>query len=622
MVFRYFTAASILAVIAAQPALAEEAPGAGTTITVMASGLPQPIDQTGQSISVVGLEEIQSLQGPDFTRVLTRLPGISVSRSGGMGAQTSVFVRGANSEQLLVTIDGVRVEDVAAPSGGYDFSNLVSGGVGKVELLRGSNSVVWGANAIGGVLAITSREIDGAEASVEGGSNASWDTNGSVGIKREDYALSLDGGFTRTTGIPTRVTDALPNAFRQWHGALRGRLKLAEGLNLVASGRYASSRVGIDSYDFSTGYINHGEQQSGEQASGRVGLDYVGQGFSLKGGVSESSLRRGYLDPTIGAAEYSSYLGNSTRVDGSGRVDLPEGFVLDLGADSEWSHARSYYNTPSYTAPDTRNDARLTSGYGLLSLHRGRLDLAGGARVNDHSTFGTHWTFGANGSLRLVQDLRLRASYGEGFKAPTLYQLFDPYSGNPNLKAETSTSYDVALEKGDRNGKVYGAVTWFHRVSVNLIDYNLSTYAYYNIGRATAEGVEIEGAVRPVDALQLRAAYTYVKSANETQGDANDGKNLARRPRQMLTVAGDWTTPLAGLALGGDIRVVGQSYDDAANAVRLGSYMLVGVRASVPLGKHAELFGRVENLTNERYTVVAGYTALGRTAALGIRARI
>lgn len=614
---RYLLATSILACALAQPALADDVPDADTAITVMANGRPQPVDQAGQSISVIGLEEIQSLQGPDFTRVLTRLPGVSVARSGGMGATTSVFVRGANSEQLLVLIDGVRVEDVAAPSGGYDFGNLVSGGVGKVELLRGSNSVVWGANAIGGVLAITSREIDGAEASVEGGSHASWDANASVGIKREDYALSLDGGFAGTSGIPTRVTDTLSNGFRQWHGALRGRLKLAEGLNLVASGRYATSRLGIDSYDWSAGYLNRGEHQNGEQASGRVGLDYTGQGFSLKGGVTQNSLRRGYIDPTIGSAEYSSYLGRSTRVDGSGQVALPVGFVLDLGADSEWSHARNYYEGPGPV-----NDARLTSGYALLSQHGKRFDLSGGVRVSDHSTFGTHWTFGANGSLRLVQDLRLRASYGEGFKAPTLYQLFDPWSGNRGLKAETSTSYDIALEKGDRNGKVYGGVTWFHRVSVNLIDYDLSTYAYYNIGRAMSEGVEIEGAVRPVDALQLRAAYTYVKSANETAGDANYGRNLARRPRQMLTLAGDWTTPLAGLALGGDLRVVGQSYDNAANSVRLPGYLLVGLRASVPVGHHAELFGRIENLTGERYSVVAGYNTLGRTAALGIRAKI
>jgi vitamin B12 transporter len=622
MVLRYLSATSILAFVAAQPVWAEEVPGSDTSITVVASGRPQPIDQAGQSISVVGLEEIQSLQGPDFTRVLVRLPGVSVNRAGGMGAQTSVFVRGANSEQLLVTIDGVRVEDVSAPSGGYDFSNLVSGGVGKVELLRGSNSVVWGANAIGGVIAITSREIDGAEGSVEGGSHASWDANGSVGVKREDYALSLDAGFTRTTGIATRASDVLPNGFRQWHGALRGRLKLAQGLNLVASGRYAKSRVGIDSYDDTLGYVNHGEQQTGEQASGRVGLDYAGQGFSLKGGVSQSSLRRGYDDPTVQAAEYSSYLGRATRVDAAGQVSLPLGLALDLGGDSEWSHARSYYNTPFYTAPDTRNDARLTSGYGLLSLHRGRLDLAGGVRVNDHSTFGTHWTFGANGSLRLVQDVRLRASYGEGFKAPTLYQLFDPSSGNRDLKAETSTSYDVALEKGDRNGRVHGAVTWFHRDTVNLIDYNLSTYSYYNVGRAKAEGVEVEAGVRPVEALELRAAYSFVKSTNATEGSANFGRALARRPRQMLSVSGDWTTPLAGLALGADMRLVGQSYDNAANTVRLGDYLVVGLRASVPVGRHAEVFGRIENLTGERYSVVSGYNALGRTAALGLRAKI
>jgi len=616
MLFRYLTSAAILS-LAAGAAHAEAAPETtDTTITVLATGRAQKLGETGQTISVVGLEEIQSVQGPDLTRVLTRLPGISVARAGGLGATTSLFVRGANSEQLLVTLDGVRVEDVAAPSGGYDFGGLMSGGIGKLELLRGSNSVVWGANAIGGVLAITSRELNGAEASVEHGSNASWDANASAGIKRDAYAVNVNAGYTRTTGIPTRTTDTLPNGLRQWHFSGRARYTLAQGLDLVANGRFADSRVGIDSYAWPVGYLNRGEKQSGEQASGRVGLDYSGEGFGLKGGVAVSSLRRGYLDPTVQSSEYSSYLGRSTRADLSGHVALPAGFALDAGGTSEWSHARNFYFTPG-----GEHDARLSSLYALLGQHEGRLDLNAGLRMDDHSTFGTHWTFGANGALRIVQDVRLRASYGEGFKAPTLYQLYDSYSGSKDLLAETSKSYDIALEKGDRNGRIFGAVTWFHRDVTNQIDYNNTTFRYSNLGKTRAEGFEVEGGLRPVPSLQLRGAYTYVKSTSQSAG-SNFGKDLARRPRHMLTYSTDWTSPLAGLALGGDIRVVSSSYDNAANTTRLAGYATLDLRASIPLCSKVELFGRVENVTKERYTVVNGYNTLGRTAAIGLRAKL
>ena len=118
-------------------------------ITVTATGRWQRRDKIGQSISVITADDLQAVQGPDLTRALERLPGVSFARSGGLGSQTSLFVRGANSEQLLVTIDGIRVEDIAAPSGGFDFGTVLSGGIGRVELLRGSNSLAWGSEAIG-----------------------------------------------------------------------------------------------------------------------------------------------------------------------------------------------------------------------------------------------------------------------------------------------------------------------------------------------------------------------------------------------------------------------------------------------------------------------------------------
>ena len=154
----------------ATPALAQgdeivlSAPIRDDLITVVATGLGAPVWATGQSISIIGADEIRSVQGPDLIRVLERLPGVTLTRNGGLGGFTGLRVRGADAEQLLVLVDGVRLNDVAAPAAGYDLGNLVSGGIGKIELLRGSNSVVWGSQAIAGVLAVTSRELNGVEA--------------------------------------------------------------------------------------------------------------------------------------------------------------------------------------------------------------------------------------------------------------------------------------------------------------------------------------------------------------------------------------------------------------------------------------------------------------------------
>ena len=170
-------------------------------ITVVATGDPLPVDQAGQPVSVIAKDEIDRIQGPDITRVLERAPGVTISRNGGVGGFTAVRVRGADAEQLLVLIDGVRVADAASPGGGFDFGNLLAGSIDKLELLRGSNSVVWGSQAIGGVLAIRTRAIDGVEGSAELGANdsryATLSGGGSIG------ALSggLSASFHDSDGI-------------------------------------------------------------------------------------------------------------------------------------------------------------------------------------------------------------------------------------------------------------------------------------------------------------------------------------------------------------------------------------------------------------------------------------
>ena len=216
------------------------------SIVVVATGTKIPLSQTGQSISVIDAQELEAVQGPDLTRALERLPGVSFARSGGLGSQTSVFVRGANSEQLLVTIDGIRVADIAAPSGGFDLGTLMSGGIGRVELLRGSNSLAWGSEAIGGVLALETDTRSGARASAEYGAHNTLDADAGLGLSGDRYTLGLAGGYTRTDGISAFAGGTELDPFRQWHLNGRGALGLTDSLKVFAAGRYADSRIAFD----------------------------------------------------------------------------------------------------------------------------------------------------------------------------------------------------------------------------------------------------------------------------------------------------------------------------------------------------------------------------------------
>ena len=240
--------------VVAAPAWAQEADQRlddsrnSDTIVVVATGTKVPLLQSGQSISVINAVELESVQGPDLTRALERLPGVSLARSGGLGSQTSLFVRGANSEQLLVTIDGIRVEDTAAPSGGFDLGTLMSGGIGRIELLRGSNSLAWGSEAIGGVLALETDTRSGARASLEGGAHNTFDANAGLGLNGDRYALGLAGGYTSTDGISAFAGGTEADPFRQWHLGGRGSFGLTDSLKIVAAGRYADSKIDFDGY--------------------------------------------------------------------------------------------------------------------------------------------------------------------------------------------------------------------------------------------------------------------------------------------------------------------------------------------------------------------------------------
>ncbi len=587
-------------------------------ITVVATGLRSRIDQTGQSVSVIGADEIAAIQGPDLTRVLERLPGINITRNGSLGSFTGVRLRGADAEQLLVLIDGVRVNDPSSPGGGFDFGSLLSGGIAKIELLRGSNSVVWGSQAIGGVLAITSKALNGAEGSVEYGARDSLDANASAGLAKNGYAFRFNGGYSRTDGISSAAVGTEPDGFRQWRIGGRGRIDLLAGLSANFAGRYADSKVDLDGYPAPLyNFADTPEFQKTREASGRAGLAYQGSSWQLDAGYALSDIRRDYYDPTYGPAPSYGYKGRSERADLSGGVNLSDQLRLIFGADSEWSRFSGSF--------DAQQRARLSSTHALLTYTASRLNLSAGLRLDDHSQFGSELTFGGNGSFDIADGWRIRASYGEGFKAPTLFQLLSDY-GNAALTPERSRSYDIGIERGDRNSGLHFALTAFRRDSRDLIDFvscaSLNVCAtrpygtFDNVRSARAEGFEAEADAAVSDRLQVRAAYSYVKATNRASGN-----DLARRPSHALTLASDWRTPLHDLTLGADLRMVSDSFDDPGNFTPIDGYALVTVRANLPITDALELFGRIENVGNTRYQTAAGYGTAGRSAYAGVRAR-
>ncbi|WP_186728974.1 TonB-dependent receptor plug domain-containing protein [Sphingomonas panacisoli] len=586
-------------------------------IIISATGVVEKPESTGHAITVIDRQTIEQRQAVAISDLLATTPGVTVTRNGGLGTLSTVRIRGAEGEQTLTLIDGVRVNDPSSPGGGFDFANLLSGSVERVEVLRGPNSVPWGSQAIGGVVnVVTAAPTDrfSARANAEYGSFDSVFANAGISGKAGRFSGSFNAGYLRTDGISAAASGTEPDGYRQYGGTARIGVDITDAISLDLRGYYANSRVDIDGFGFTPPFlpVDDAEYAETQEIYGYAGLN-VGLG-RLKNRIAFTiaDINRDNFDPTFGSAPSFFARGRSERYEYQGDWRASGAIRLVAGAQRE--------NT-RFTDGSVFKSRGTTSVYGEAILTPiARLTLTGGVRYDDDSAFGGHTTFGANAVYSLSIGTTFRGSYAEGFKAPTLYQLFGPFGlGNPNLQPESARSYDVGIEQNLVGSAITISATWFHRDTRNQIDYNAATFTYGNIARTRGKGLEVGLNMRPSDRLTLSGSYSFIDSINRSPG-ANFGKQLARRPRQSVSASIDWETPLK-LSVGATVLAVGDSFDDAGNFNRLDGYVVAGVRAELPIGNRFAIYGRVDNLFDEKYTVVRGYGTPGRAAYGGIRVK-
>ena len=593
-----------------------------TSITVLANGMREPVASTGQAVSVFDRRAMDLLQGPDLTRLLERAPGVAVSRNGGPGNFTAVRVRGAEGEQLLVVIDGVRVADPASPGGGFDFGNLLMGNLAKVELQRSSNSTIWGSQALGGVL-VASTGTERTTGSLEYGVNDSF--YGAAGTRFSAGALTLgaQAAHYTTDGFSAAAEGTEPDGFRQTELSARAELAVANGLSAFARGRFADGRLEIDGFPAPAfSLADTAEYQVTRQRSGAAGLRFDRGEVEVTATASLADTERDSFDPTFGSAPGYTTDGESERAELRGRWRFLSNhhLSLDFGAEREWQQFSTLFDPVRRTA--------ISGGYLQLDYDRENIHLAAGVRRDDHRDFGGEWSFGADAVYDFDDGFRLHASYGEGFKAPTLFQLHSDF-GNIMLQPERGRSYDAGASFDFGPGEV--RLTAFRRDTEDLIGFvscfgvstgictNRPFGTYDNIGRARAQGLEAEGNLR-FGTFTLAAAYALLDAQDRTPGSATYGNDLARRPRNALTLSADWFNTI-GLSVGADLRVVSGSFDDPANLVPIDGYATLGLRGEWMANRWITLFGRVENVWDETYQTAAGYATPGRGAYVGARAR-
>lgn len=606
--------ALVLGAALAVPSVALADDGGPADIVVVASGVAQPADSVAQSVTVLDRELIEQRQTVSVADLIATTPGVAVARNGGAGGLTSLFVRGAESDQVLVLIDGVRANDQSSPTGAYDFGSLQTGSIDRIEILRGANSTIWGSQALGGVVNIITAVPPESgvivDANAEYGANDTGQASARVGYATGPVTASLGGAWYSTDGISATTADDERDGNEQYQINGRVDVRIAEGFGIDLRGFHSHSDLELD------GFSPEGvTKQSTLYAGGRAGL--LDGSLNLRAGYSLSDIRRSN-DSAFGTSRFK---GRAERAEFRGDWRTSEKLWFVFGAENEWTSADN-----SFLLAEQRS--RLTSFYGQVQLMPVEgLTLTGGARHDDHRQFGGETSFSAGAAWR-IGATRLRASYAEGFKAPALDQLFADY-GNVGLTPERSRNIDAGIEQSFLDGRVIAAVTWFDRKTTDQIVYfSCSTNpdplcdgrgtfgAYYrNVRRTTADGVEAELTVRPAESLVLRANYTFLNARNRSA--PFDGLQLPRRPRQSLNASLDWSQDR--YALGTTVRLAGESFDNIANSVRLDGYVVADVRASVEIADGISLYGRVENLFDTDYATAFGFRTLGRSAYGGIR---
>jgi vitamin B12 transporter len=640
---------SVIAILISGQAVAEgEAPipdvaGKGITgveaIVVTATRTPQALYRVGSSVTVISEEAIKSSQAVVVSDLLAQTPGVSFSRNGGVGGTTALRIRGAETDQTTIIIDGVKFNDPSTPGGGYNFADLLTGDVQRIEILRGAQSTLWGSQAIGGVVNIVTVEPTQtfeASAEAEGGSHGTGYGRLGAGGAGDRFVWRVAGNYYTTEGISSFASGTEDDGYHNAGLSGRFRFSVTDDLSLDLRGLYLRARNQFDGFPAPLfAFADTLEYGKTEEF-----LGYAGANFGLLEGRLKNRVAFGYtdtgrdlFDPTqaVTTETYTS-VGRNKRFEYQGSLSVVEGWDAVFGAEHEKSSFRT--TSPSSFDPNPVPETagvEITSGYAQLQAEvLTGLTLTGGIRYDSHEAFGSRALGQAAVAWALNEgDTIVRASFGQGFKAPTLYQLYSIY-GNITLSPEKADSWDGGIEQHFFDDMLVVSATGFYRKTREQIDFVSCPSAnvlctpgkfgvYDNIAGTKAHGLELAGSANIGD-MTLQANYTYTDTENTSPGNINRGKALARRPKHVANFSATYTWPL-DISTGVTVRYVGDTFDNAANSFVLEDYALVELLASWEITETMEIYGRIENLFDKEYATTRNYGTLGRGAFAGVRAK-
>lgn len=614
---------------------------------VTATRLSTPRAEVASSVTVITRADIEAKQQRTVVDVLAAVPGLQVVQSGGLGKQTSVFSRGSNSNHTLILIDGIEMSDSSTPNGAFNFAHLLTSDIERIEVVRGPQSTLFGSDAIGAVVNITTTLGSGPAqylAEVEGGSfdtaGGALKASGSRGKLR--YALGAtyldsDGESVNPARIRALQAGATEEDDGYTHKSFSMRLgyDLAEGVDVGLVVHHIRTRAETDQpIEDPDAYER--TRQWFARADAR---------FELFDGLVESIAAVSFTRHNRDSFNVPGIANTLQRSDGQGdkeKLELQNNYlgfddhILTLGLESELDSLRNtqFSNFSGFTIQgSTGADARTNAAYvqDQFSLNE-RVFGTLGVRYDDHDTLGSKVTYRFAPVVAFPdRGLRLKGSIGTGFRAPALFQLFGntrssnggTFTGDPNLRPEESTGWEIGFEQSLRSGNLIVGSTYFDQEIKNLLEtrFTGNDSTVINLARADIFGFETFIAARLSPRWTLRLDHTFTRAENKATGN-----DLRRRPKQKLDldVRHQATDRLSFV---GALRFVGSGKDVSGNPlaasqeIHKGSHTVVDLSGSFDVNETTAVFGRIDNLLNRKFETADGLAGPSRGAFIGARMR-
>ena len=581
------------------------------TIVVSPNRAPTKVSETGSSVTVIDSETIENQSMPLVTDYLTLVPGVSIATPGGPGTESSLSMRGAPRRYVKTLFNGIDIADVTSPQVQTSYQYLLTGGVASIEVLRGSQSTLYGSDAIAGVISVdTMGDIEPGITHIVGAEGGSFGTvRGTYGLRAANDAgkMALNATGFHTDGISAAAAGTERDGYRNITGDFSGEYRFNEVFSVFASGLALDGRAEYDD-NFSTppqddpAYANLNKSRL---VAGRAGFNLDLLDGRLKNAFSVQGLK---LDRALNSVSSfgpynADYQGRRTKVDYQGSFDATDWLTLRYGADYERQNSRFSDDDPwSTPTNDSMHNTGIWAQGDLKPVEN--LFLSMGFRHDDHNRYGGETTYRVSGTYLFDQTgTRLHSSFGTGFRAPSLYELYAPFGGNPTLTPETSTSFDIGVEQQFLGGALVADLTYFNLVIDDLIYYNPALWAYEQIdGRSRMSGVEASVSYDVNEQLTLGGSYTYTDAKDQFD------ERLPQVARHMVGLsavykpAEKWTISATGKIALDTSALDGSDLDD---------YFLVNAKVAYKPDEDKELYLRVENLFDQDYQTVRGFNTPG-----------